>query len=116
LLCTKEADGLSLPDQEPDVSQALISGVFCTTILVCFVVKIPRQKDSSLVAHLHLGGMFVADHELQNAAGYMDDPARLSAPQHLHLNTWFDAHGYEAISQDGMRRQSNYPDQLTFLC
>jgi hypothetical protein len=79
-------------------------------------VKIRQQKDLSLVAHLHLGGMFVADHELQNAAGYMDDPARLSAPKHLNKNTWFDAHGNEAISQDGMRRQSHYHDQLTFLC
>jgi hypothetical protein len=66
-------------------------------------------------AHLHLGGMVMADHELQDAAGHMQESSGPAAPQHLQLNARPDTHRHKTVPQMQLGGQTDDPDTLTFL-
>lgn len=56
--------------------------------------------DDSL--HFHFGGLFMAEHELKDATGKVQDATRLAASQHLHLGTRLNAHRIETAAESRM--------------
>ena len=64
---------------------------------------------------LHLGGMVMADHELQDAAGHVQDSSGSASPQHLQLNARSDTHRHKTVPQMQLGRQTYDPYTLTLL-
>jgi hypothetical protein len=63
---------------------------------------------------IHLGGMVVAQHELQHAMGQMEDAAGFTPPYHLQAHTRPDSHGGEPLAQGRVGGHRLHAHLLTF--